>query len=138
MYSRSKKILSAILSLLLISIVTLVGVYAIAAKVPSNSKWAYISSSQSSAYSSSVYGTHKIFGGTNKGSSNHYLTICARYFDGSSNAWKFDKKIAVKINQSLNPTVTTIKSGDLAWQVYLKPYGAYSSGCNGNGYIYYS
>ena len=121
--------------MLIISTLVIVG---LASTPPSASKWAFITSSQSSACSSSVKGTYKVFGGTNYNSSDHPLTICSQFYDGSSSSWKFDKKIKVNINSTLNDTYTTFHSEELSWRVYLKPYATWTTGCNGEGYIWYS
>lgn len=135
MKRKIKRILSALLTAVLISCICVV--LASASDPPSRSKWAYINKSQSYAYSQTAFGTYKFFGGRNYANSNHNLTICARYYDGSSQDWKFDKKIRVSINTTLNDTSTTVFGQQMSWQVYLKPYSIYTSGCHGDGYIWY-
>lgn len=135
MKRKLKKTFSVLLSaILILSTLVIVG---LASTPPSTSKWAYISSTQSKAYSGSVNGTYKVIGGSNYSSSSHPLTICSQYYDGSSSSWKFDKKIKVNINATLNDTYTTFHSETLSWRVYLKPYAAWTSGCNGYGYIWH-
>lgn len=80
-------------------------------------------------------GTCYFLNGDNYANSEHALTICSQYKEG--NEWKYDKKIRVGINQTLNDTNTTFKSSSYKWRVYLKPYAAWQTGCNGEGYIWY-
>jgi hypothetical protein len=110
----------------------------LASEPPKLSEWAFITSSQNKEYSDAVVGTYKVFGGKNYSTSSHALTICSQYYDASSADWKFDKKIKVNIDSSLNDTYTTFLSEAVSWRVYLKPYAAWQSGCNGEGYIWYA
>ena len=135
MYAKSKKVASFLFTLFLF--VSIMTICASASNVPSNSKWANISSKQSYACSGRVIGTYKFFGGSNYSNSKHNLTICSRYFDASSNSWMFDKKIKVAPNSTLNDTRTATFAQEISWQVYLKPYGWCTSGCDGEGYIWY-
>lgn len=128
-----KKCISIFLTIILV--VSVSTIFVSASTPPLASRWAFITESQSKAYSESVTGTYKVFGGTNYSNSEHNMTICSQYKDG--NDWKYDKKIKVAINQTLNDTYTTFFDEEISWRVYLKPYGAYLSGCNGEGYIWY-
>lgn len=128
-----KKILSTSITIMLLC--TLLSIVSLASTPPTNSRWAFITSSQREAYSASVTGTYKVFGGDNKKTSKHSMTICSQYYENGK--WKFDKKIRVGINQTLNDTNTTFMSSAMEWRVYLKPYSIYLSGCEGQGYIWY-
>lgn len=128
-----KKFSSVLLFTMIIS--SIFSICVLASTPPAESKWAFITSSQSKAYSGEVNGTYKVFGGDNYANSEHALTICSQYKEG--NEWKYDKKIRVGINQTLNDTNTTFKSSSYKWRVYLKPYAAWQTGCNGEGYIWY-
>lgn len=130
-----RRFLSGVLALTAILLIFAIFAFASTPQSPYNDT--YINSTQPYNYSASTAGTYKVIGGTNYASSSRTLQISSQYFDGSSNAWKFDKKMKVNINNTLNDTYTTYFSQTMSWRVHLKPYGA-SSGCNGYGYIWYA
>lgn len=133
-----KKIISVLLALIISSTIFVTYAFAYAASsLPAKTGWAYLNENQSYAYSTDAsIGTYKYFGGANYSSSSHRMTVEAQYFDGSSNDWLFDKKYAVSIGTMLEPMKTNTYAGYLSWRVYLSPYSVYTSGVNGEGFIY--
>lgn len=129
------KLLSLCISIALVLSITVI--ISSASTPPANSKWAYINDQQSSVDSADVFGTYKNFGGTNSDTSTHSLTISSKYFS-ADDGWKFDIKKKVAINTTLNDTRTTQFSAATSWRVNLSPYSVWTSGCNGEGYIWYS
>lgn len=129
------KLLSLCFSVALI--LSIAVIVASASTPPKNSAWAHINDTQSSVDSATVIGTYKFFGGTNFNSSTHSLTISSKYFS-AGDGWKFDVKKKVAINTTLNDTETTYFSAATSWRVNLSPYSIWTSGCNGEGYIWYS
>lgn len=65
------------------------------------------------------------------------MTACSRYFDASSNSWKYDLKIRVEAGQFFTMKQTKRFDEAVSWQLYLKPYGAWNSGAQGEGYIWH-
>lgn len=118
-------------------LVSLIGMLTAAASTPPDSSvWAHIGFADREAYSEDVWGTYKVFGGTNFGISQHNLTISSQYFSGSG-GWDFDKKIRVSIGQTLDDTYTRQFSTPVSWRVNLRPYSVWTSECSGNGYMWY-
>lgn len=134
-----KKILSSILVFTLILSISAICVYGLT--VPGGSLTCSISTNQSSAYSDYVIGTDKYFGGQNDESSSHKLTISSQCFSpqsGSQGGWIFDQKVAVDPGMEFSQRHTTKFAAAVSWRVHLAPYGIYTSGCSGNGYIWHT
>lgn len=130
-----KKIGSVLLSVTLVSLIGMIAVSA--SDPPDNSVWASIDFTQREAWSPSTFGTFKVFGGTNNNVSEHNLTISSQYYAGPDD-WEFDKKIRVSIGQTLNDTETTHFSNSMSWRVNLRPYSFWTSGCDGDGYMWFA
>lgn len=130
-----KKIGSVLLSVVLVSFIGIIT--ASASDVPDASVWAYIGFTEREAWSPTTLGTFKYFGGTNSGDSEHNLTISSQYYAGPK-GWEFDKKIRVSIGQSLNDTETTHFGNTMSWRVNLRPYSVWTSGCKGEGYMWFA
>lgn len=133
-----KKVISVLLALIISSAIFVTYAFAYSASsLPAKTGWAYLNQNQSYAYSTDTsIGQYKYFGGANYSSSSHRMTVGAQYFDGSSNDWLFDSKYAVSIGTMLDPVKTDTYAGYLSWRVHLSPYAAFTSGVNGEGFIY--
>lgn len=130
-----KKILSSLLVSALILSISAICAYGL--EIPSGSLKCSISTNQSSAYSDYVIGTDKYFGGQNDGSSSHRLTVSSQCFS-PGNGWIFDQKVAVSPGMEFSQMHTTKYAAAVSWRVHLAPYGIYSSGCSGRGYIWHT
>lgn len=133
-----KKVISVLLALIISSAIFVTYAFAYSASsLPAKTGWAYLNQNQSYTYSTDTsIGQYKYFGGHNYSNSSRKMTIGAQYFDGSSNDWLYDEKYSIDPKTMLEPVRTNVYGGYLSWRVYLKPYGAYTSGVNGEGFIY--
>lgn len=130
-----KRIVSVLFTLILVS--SIGAVCASAYSVPAESKTAVLKSNEHYSYSETVVGTFKYIGAQTNKKSDHPMTACSRYFDASSNSWKYDLKIKVKADNYIEMKKTTRFDEEVSWQLYLKPYGAWNSGAQGEGYIWH-
>lgn len=130
-----KKIFSSLLISALILSISSICVYGLT--VPDGSLRCTISTNQSSSYSDYVIGTDKYFGGQNYSDSSHKLTVSSQCFSPQS-GWIFDQKIAVNPGMEFSQRRTTKYAAAVSWRVHLAPYGIYSSGCRGLGYIWHT
>lgn len=130
-----KRIISVLFTLILVS--SIGAVCASAYSVPDGSKTAVLKSNEHYSYSETVVGTFKYIGAKTNKNSNHSMTACSRYFDASSNSWKYDLKIRVEAGQFFTMKQTKRFDEAVSWQLYLKPYGAWNSGAQGEGYIWH-
>lgn len=130
-----KRIVSVLFTLILVS--SIGAVCASAYSVPAGSKTAVLKSNEHYSYSETVVGTFKYIGAQTNKKSDHPMTACSRYFDASSNSWKYDLKIKVKAGDCIEWKKTMRFDQEVSWQLYLKPYGAWISGAEGSGYIWH-
>lgn len=130
-----KRIVSVLFTLILVS--SIGAVCASAYSVPDGSKTAVLKSNEHYSYSETVVGTFKYIGAQTNKKSAHPMTACSRYFDASSNSWKYDLKIRVEAGQFFTMKQTKRFDEAVSWQLYLKPYGAWNSGAQGEGYIWH-
>ena len=130
-----KRIISVLFTLILVS--SIGAVCASAYSVPSDSRIVTQKSHEHYACSGTVIGTFKYIGAKTNKDSAHPMTACSRYFDASSNSWKYDLKIKVKAGDCIEWKKTMRFDQEVSWQLYLKPYGAWISGAEGSGYIWH-
>lgn len=130
-----KKIVSILFTLVLISSIGIVSSFAY--QVPQNSETAVLKGNEHYSCSGKVIGTFKLFGAKTKRESNRAMTACSMYFNASSKSFKYDKKIKVGIGKDFDREETQHFSQAVTWQLYLKPYGAWNSRAQGEGYICY-
>lgn len=130
-----KKFISFLATLALVFSISSICVHAFS--VPEGSKGCSLKTNQTSNYSDYVVGTQKYYGGYNYNSSEHKLTFSAQCFDASSNSFITDKKQSMDIGSSFMDAPTSKFIAQTSWRVHLAPYGIYTDGCAGLGYIWH-
>lgn len=137
---QAKKFMKKFISFLatIVLVFSISAICANAFTIPSDSKSCSITSAQSYNYSAYVVGKNKYYGGQNYSTSSHSLTVIAQKYDSSSDEFVTDVKHSIGKNESFEMEETSKLSASTSWRVYLKPYGIFSNGCNGRGYIWHT
>lgn len=134
---QAKKFMKKFISFLA-TIVLVFSISAICANafyIPDDSESCTIKSTQSESMSNYVVGKNKYVGAQNYSSSKHKLTVSAMYYDG--NGYIYDVRGYVGIGDDIQWLQTSNKTDPVSWKVKLAPFGIYTSGCNGQGFVWH-
>lgn len=94
-----------------------------------------INKNQTSASSGNVYGHHKIYAASNSSTSVRSLYADVYYSSGSG--WKLESSILMSRGANFDNAWTGIYGDYYLWKITLDPKGWKTTGCIGNGYIWY-
>lgn len=96
---------------------------------------ARLSDNMSIAHSSTVAGTHKLFGGNNSKSSKHRVYFEAQRSSGDK--YIKDTQVLVSEGASIDNILTSFTGSTVLWRLELNPYGISTKGCTATGYMWY-
>lgn len=99
-----------------------------------NAATVHLTTAQTSATSSTVYGRNKVFWGNNESYSAYSVYFIAKYKKGG--VWYTDKSKLIGKGNDCPSTNTSALSTERDWHLKLNPEGGGKYGCEAWGYIY--